>query len=389
LNPRFGIAIYRAATQPGKLMLVRHLAPLAVAISLASAPAFAQTELTEQRRIEVARRLQESTVSVIAGPSSGTGFVTGDERWIVTNSHVIRPGRRYGVRVHFASGTTMEADVLLDSPQHDLAVLEVRGRVPSRPLPLGDSADVVVGQTVLAFGSPFGLEGTLTQGIVSALRDVPPGSELGGGSVRQLIQTDAPINPGNSGGPLVSARGEVVGVNTAILSRTGGSHGIGFAIPSSHVTALLDVARTRSRELRARREQQLPGQAQTGPGVAPEQELPRGSGGFLGIVGDDFRTRALAGVRIRQVIPGSPAQSAGLAGSNDPAPIGVAQLGVAWTGHIIVAVDGRPVRNMRELTAQLDGRRPGQRAVLTVAVGPRGDFRGETVVTLTQRPPEP
>src|SRR5690606_18565225 len=158
--------------------------------------------------------------------------------------------------------------------------LEVRGEVPARPLPLGDSSQVAVGQTVLAFGSPFGLDGTLTQGIVSALRDVPPGSALGGGRVRRLIQTDAPINPGNSGGPLVSSRGEVIGVNTAILSRTGGSHGIGFAIPSSYVSELLDEVRRRVRE----REAQAQAQARS-----PRDEGDRGTGGaFLGILGDDF-----------------------------------------------------------------------------------------------------
>lgn len=216
---------------------------LACALALAAAePAHAQ-ELTEQRRIEVARRLAESTVSVISGPSSGSGFVAGDERWIVTNSHVIRPARHYGVQVHFSSGTTMPAAVLLDSPEHDLAILQVRGEVPARPLALGDSSQVSVGQTVLAFGSPFGLDGTLTQGIVSALRDVPPGSALGGGRVRRLIQTDAPINPGNSGGALVDMGGRLIGINTAILSRSGGSNGIGFAIPSALVAQFVEQAR--------------------------------------------------------------------------------------------------------------------------------------------------
>ncbi|MBZ0122058.1 MAG: serine protease, partial [Sandaracinaceae bacterium] len=144
------------------------VASLLLAVGLA-ASARAQ-ELTEARRIEIARLLQESTVSVISGPSSGTGFVTGEQRWIVTNSHVIRPAARYGVQVHFASGTMQGATVLLDDPSRDLAVLEIRGSVPARPLPLGDSDQVVVGQNVLAFGSPFGLEGTLTQGIVSARR---------------------------------------------------------------------------------------------------------------------------------------------------------------------------------------------------------------------------
>jgi S1-C subfamily serine protease len=108
---------------------------------------------------------------------------------------------------------------------------------------------------------------------------------------------------------------------------------------------------------------------------------------YLGILGDDFRMAGFAGVRIRQVIPGSPAEGAGLAGASDPPPQGVMQLGVPWTGHIIVAVDGRRVRTMRELTHVLGSFRPGQRTVLTVTVGP-GLVSAQTVVTLTQRPPD-
>ncbi len=360
----------------------RALAACALAFALAAPVAQAQ-DLTDQRRIQVAHRLQESTVSVISGPSTGSGFVVGDERWIITNSHVIRPARRHGVRIHFGTGTMMPADILLDSPDHDLAILRVRGEVPVRALPLGDSDHVEVGQTVLAFGSPFGLEGTLTQGIVSAVRDVPPGSELGGGAVRHMIQTDAPINPGNSGGPLVDARGEVIGVNSAILSRSGGSHGIGFSIPSSYVRELVDRVRDR---IAHPEQDRVAGRG----GAEGQQPPPRtGPGGaFLGILGDDVRYRGLAGVRIREVVPGSPAEDAGLAGVTNPAPPAVTQLGVPWTGHIIVAVDGRPVRSMRELSTMLSRFHPGQRAVLTLTVGP-GAMRGQAVVTLGHRPADP
>ncbi len=350
------------------------LLPLALValVGAASTSAQAQPRQEEQERIRVARQLQESTVSVIAGPSSGSGFVTGDERWIVTNSHVIQPGRRTGVQVHFSSGTTRAAQVLLDSPSHDLAVLRVEGDVPARPLPLADSEQVSVGQNVLAFGSPFGLEGTLTQGIVSAIRDVPAGSRLGGGAVRRLIQTDAPINPGNSGGPLVRSDGEVIGVNTAILSRTGGSHGIGFAVPANHVRDLLVEVRRRSRDPVARAD-----------GPAPAEQPA-----YLGILGDDFRGAGVAGVRIQQVVPGSPADGAGLAGASDPPPPVVQRMGLPWTGHIIVAVDGRPTRSMTELQRTLGRHNPGDRAVITVLVGPDSRMSGEAVVTLGERPVE-
>ncbi len=374
---------------------VRRVATLGAMTALAAmlaAPQAVEAQQDEQRRIEVARRLQESTVSVVSGPSTGSGFVTGDEGWVVTNSHVIRPARRYGLEIRFSSGTTRRARILVDSPDHDLAVLEIEGSTPARPLPLGDSDSVVVGQAVLAFGSPFGLDGTLTQGIVSALRDVPPGSRLGGGAVRRLIQTDAPINPGNSGGPLVSADGRVIGVNTAILSRTGGSHGIGFAVPSNHVTALLESVRERARVAQTREEQTREEQGERHADATPiprqpapqaQRRAPRGA--FLGILGDDYRGRGYAGVRIREVVPGSPAASAGLAGVADPAPAAVQQLGVPWTGHIIVAVDGRPTPSMAHLQRALSRHRPGQRTVLTVTVGP-GALSGQAVVTLGHAP---
>ena len=374
---------------------VRRVATLGAMTALAAmlaAPQAVEAQQDEQRRIEVARRLQESTVSVVSGPSTGSGFVTGDEGWVVTNSHVIRPARRYGLEIRFSSGTTRRARILVDSPDHDLAVLEIEGSTPARPLPLADSDSVVVGQAVLAFGSPFGLDGTLTQGIVSALRDVPPGSRLGGGAVRRLIQTDAPINPGNSGGPLVSADGRVIGVNTAILSRTGGSHGIGFAVPSNHVTALLESVRERARVAQTREEQTREEQGERHADATPiprqpapqaQRRAPRGA--FLGILGDDYRGRGYAGVRIREVVPGSPAASAGLAGVADPAPAAVQQLGVPWTGHIIVAVDGRPTPSMAHLQRALSRHRPGQRTVLTVTVGP-GALSGQAVVTLGQAP---
>lgn len=364
--------------------LLRASVLVALAAGIALPRAAEAQDFNEQRRVDVARHLAESTVSVIAGPSSGSGFVTGDERWIVTNSHVIQPGRRHGLRVHFSSGTTRRARVLFDSPSHDLAVLEVEGDVPARPLTLGDSDQVVVGQSVLAFGSPFGLEGTLTQGIVSAMRDVPPGSRLGGGAVRRLIQTDAPINPGNSGGPLVGPSGHVIGVNTAILSRTGGSHGIGFAVPANHVRDLLEEVRLRAREPQAQLDpRQRPQEPPVDPAQAPT--APPAGGAFLGILGDDFRGRGVFGVRIQQVVAGSPAATAGLAGSSDPPPVAIQRMGVPWTGHIIVAVDGRPTRNMRELQARLDRHQPGDRTVLTVTVGP-DVLNGEAVVTLGQRP---
>jgi S1-C subfamily serine protease len=338
----------------------------------AAASASAQ-ELTDARRVAVARKLRTSTVSVHAGQSGGSGFVVGAERWIVTNAHVTRGTR---VRVRFGDGTELPGQVLASHAALDLAVIAVHGEVPVPPLPLGNSDAVEVGETVLAFGSPFGLDGTLTQGIVSARRDLGP--------VQGMIQTDAAVNPGNSGGPLANGRGEVIGVNTAILSRTGGSHGIGFAIPSRYVREFLEGVRQRL------------AQAQASSAAAPGgRQAVRTEGGtqeplgpvWLGIMGDDFQAGAVRGVRVHRVVPGGPAHRAGLLGASDPPPSYVRRLGIPWTGHIILAVDGKPVRTLSELRHRLSKRDPGDRAKLRVTVGP-GAVEGEAVVRLGAPPPD-
>jgi len=370
--------------------------PVALLLALGASAALPREvraqDLVESRRVEVARRLQESTVSVAAGSATGSGFVVGPERWILTNAHVAEGGRwGGGLMVRFASGTQAQARVISFDPSHDLAVLQVQGTVPARPLELGDSDAVQVGQAVLAFGSPFGLDGTLTQGIVSARRDLP----AMGGQLRGLIQTDATINPGNSGGPLVNSRGEVIGVNTAILSRSGGSQGIGFAVPASYVRDLLTSVRAEVAAGGVRGQgavaggQSLPTTPRNPAPNVPSSPPGAGARGpvWLGVFGEDFRAGGYAGVRVQQVIPGSPAQAAGVLGASDPAPMYVRQLGIPWTGHLILGVDGQPVHSMEELTTLLATRQPGQRAVLSVTVGP-GVLSGETTVKLTAPPAE-
>lgn len=358
---------------------------LAVLLAAPARPAAAQ-ELTEERRIAVAERLQRSSVSIRAGRSSGSGFVVGRERWIVTNAHVVRQGGRSGLVVRFGSGETRRARLVALEPRYDLAVLQVEGEVPVPPLPLGDSSRVRVGQTVLAFGSPFGLDGTLTQGIVSARRHV----DGAGDGVRELIQTDAPINPGNSGGPLVDANGEVIGVNTAILSRSGGSQGIGFAVPTEYVASLLEVARRAAGE--GAPVAAGPGPATSrGPAAPPGAARPGGGATqsvYLGVLVDDFLELGVRGVRIERVVPGSPAATAGLRGRRDQAPDYVATRRIPWTGHIIRAVDDRQVRTVDELHGALRGRRPGDRVRLTVSVGPDA-MRGTADLVLVPPPRRP
>jgi S1-C subfamily serine protease len=282
----------------------------------------------------------------------------------------------------------------LPRPIHDRHALRRRALEPAErvtvpPLPLGDPANVRVGQTVLAYGSPFGLDGTLTQGIVSARRDLPGPA----GPIVGVIQTDATINPGNSGGPLVSSRGEVIGVNTAILSRSGGSHGIGFAVPTSYVQEALTEARRRRVEVA----RGPAARAVEGEPIAPDRALqaqrdvaPADGPGlgpvWLGILGDDYRGPRVEGVRIDHVLPNGPAERAGLRGARDAAPEVVRRMGLRWGGHVIVAVDGHRVRSMLDLKRVLDARRPGQRASLNLTTID-GALHGEAELVL-EAPPE-
>lgn len=338
------------------------LVALALTPMLASSTAEAQG-ISERSRVRIARRLARSTVSVLVGGGSGSGFIIGDEHWIVTNHHVVADSLRgVAVRIRFGSGTEMSARVLELDEHHDLALLAVDGRVAAPPLELGDSDGVQVGESVLAFGSPFGLEGTLTEGIVSARRDI---AEVGGGMSRRLIQTDAPINPGNSGGPLVDARGRVVGVNTAIIGSS--SAGIGFAVPATYVREL--VERVREREA-----------GRAAPSVAtanPESGLPVA----FGVVGADFTSGATSGVRVERTLAGSPAQRAGILGGLEPAPAMVARSGMPWNGHIITAIDGHPIATVAEMRTYLATRTPGQIVRLTVTLG-AGSMTAERDVLL-------
>jgi putative serine protease PepD len=196
-------------------------APAAALPRVAPAPSASLSGLSA-----TAARVLPSVVSVAAGRGGGSGFVVDDRGHVLTNAHVV--SGRDDVAVILNDGRRLAARVVGEDEDEDLAVLQVSVPGGLTPATLGRSGDLSVGDQVLAIGSPLGLSGTVTAGIVSALdREVRLGSAR-----RTAVQTDASINPGNSGGPLVNARGEVVGVNTAIAaSRGGGNIGIGFAIP--------------------------------------------------------------------------------------------------------------------------------------------------------------
>jgi 2-alkenal reductase len=260
---------------------------------------------------------------------TGSGVVWDEAGDIVTNNHVVSGGSGFGVRL--TTGEFVAARLIGTAPQYDLAVLRlIRPRVPLHPLPIGSSADLQVGQAVFAIGNPYGLDQTLTSGIVSALhRRLLESPQV---EISDLIQTDAPINPGNSGGPLIDSAGRMIGLNTAILSGSGASAGIGFAIPVDTINRV------------------VPQLIRTGSVPTPS----------IGIISADPAIAAqlgVDGVIVLRVLPNSPAAQAGLQGV-DP------QTGTV--GDIITAVNGQPVSTAAELSAALRAVGIGNTATLTV-----------------------
>lgn len=314
----------------------------------------------ERRDIEVFRRASASvafittvalrrdffSMDVFEIPQgSGSGFVWDRDGHVVTNFHVVSEGQ--AVRVTLADQSEWDAKVVGLAPDKDLAVLRIDAD-PSHlvPLPLGTSSNLAVGQRVLAIGNPFGLDHTLTTGVLSAL-----GRELkspSGRVIRDVLQTDAAINPGNSGGPLLDSGGRLIGVNTAIYSPSGASAGIGFAIPVDTVRTLLPQLIAHGRPV------------QPGIGIVP--------------LADYWAARFdIRGVVVRSVSEGSPAERAGLRGLRMTAAGGVV------LGDVITAVDGRPVRSVDDLLHAFEAAGVGARVRLDVQ---RGKDTREVTVTL-------
>jgi S1-C subfamily serine protease len=278
---------------------------------------------------------------------SGSGFVFDRRGHIVTNYHVVEAADE--LQVTFSDGTMVEAQVVGVDPSNDLAVVRVEiggGRLES--LTLGNSEDLQVGRFVVAIGNPFGLEQTLTTGVVSSLGRViqsPDGRFIG-----EIIQTDAAINPGNSGGPLLDLNGTVVGVNSAIVSPSGSSAGIGFAIPASTVRRVVPELITRGRYPH-------PYLGITPMTIGPNLAAALNRAGA--------RVPPGGGVLVAEVLRRGPAHVAGLRGAERIVRVG--NLRVPLGGDFILAINGEPIADRRELNVLLEARtRVGERATVTI-----------------------
>jgi S1-C subfamily serine protease len=335
-----------------------------VEITQAAAPPSFDGE--EQNNIQVYKRVLPSVVNITSRSlafdffygampqeGAGSGFIIDKEGHILTNFHVVDNAQRLEVTLY--NKKRYSAQVIGTDPSHDLAVIQIKAP-DLQPSTLGDSHALQVGQKVYAIGNPFGLSGTMTRGIVSSIRQV---SEPNGATIDEAIQTDAAINPGNSGGPMLNSRGEVVGINTMILSPSGSSSGIGFAIPINAAKAaindLVQFGRVRRPALGI---VPLP----IGPELAQEMGLPA-----------DY------GVLVQRVLPGGAADRAGLKGGTDRAYLGNTPIMIG--GDLIVAVDGEPIEDLQDYSHAMNNHRAGDTITVTAW---RGKKKSDVKVTLQE-----
>ena len=310
-------------------------------VEAVGAPSF---DAEEENNISVYRKVLPSVVNItsrtvefdffygeVPQQGQGSGFVIDKQGHILTNYHVVQGAQQ--VEVTFADRKKYKAQIVGTDPSHDLAIIQIKG-ANMTPAVLADSKSLAVGQKVFAIGNPFGLSGTMTRGIISSIRPVrgPDGN-----FVDEAIQTDAAINPGNSGGPLLNAHGEVIGINTFILSQVGQSSGIGFAIPINAAKAVLNdlitLGRVRRPSLGVRT---LP--------IAPE-------------LADQLGLASDSGVLIMQVSPGGAAERAGLRGGNERAFIG--NVPILAGGDLIISIDGQEVIDQQDIARIMNNHRAG------------------------------
>ena len=289
-------------------------------------------DLTEAERtiIDLFERVSPSVVQVVGrqggqdvfdednsgSVKSGTGFIWDAAGNIVTNNHVV--SGTTAIRVGLVTGGALAADIVGTAPNYDLAVIRLRNpQSPLRPVAIGSSADLRIGQFAFAIGNPFGLDQSLTFGVISALHRRLPTSS--GHQITNVIQTDAAVNPGNSGGPLLDSSGRVVGVNTAIISPSGSNAGIGFAIPMDVVNRVV-------------------------PLLIRDGRVPAPGIGIVAVSEQDTTRLGVEGIPILHTIPGSPAARAGLRGVDRTGNL----------GDVIVSVNDKPVERLSDLNNEVD-----------------------------------
>lgn len=307
--------------------------------------------------VDVALGQMEGSRRFHPSGGQGSGFlIDGEKGYILTNNHVIEGASR--VRVVLKDARTIDAEIVGSSPSDDVALLKVDPSAVQgvAPLVLGDSATVKPGQMAIALGSPYGLQESITVGVVSGVNRSRPGGR--GRTITGMIQTDALLNPGNSGGPLLNSRGEVIGINTSVESSLAGNSGIGFAIPIDTVKSLLT-------QLELGQEVSRPWLGVQGTTVGPE-------------LVDLLDLPVQQGVYVLAVQDGSPAEAAGLQGGRF--------LGgelPETPGDVITALDGRAVRSIEGLITVLNGHKPGDSVQLSVR---RGQETLEITVVLGKWP---
>ncbi|MCC7368574.1 MAG: trypsin-like peptidase domain-containing protein [Chloroflexi bacterium] len=358
---------------PSPVVAVAPAAPAAAPGSgAAAAPAGAPAATPYDSVIQVYRDWRPSVVTVLstvvspdfrAKPESsgtGSGFMLDDQGHILTNNHVVADANK--LEITLASGLTLPAELIGRDPRFDLAV--IRAQIPAdqiRVMKLADSDTVQVGEQAIAIGNPYGLEGTVTAGIVSGRRPVV--TEPGGdGVLVNAIQTDASINPGNSGGPLMNGRGEVIGVNTLGLMPNRAQAGLNFAIPINNARRIMpDLLAT---------------------GAYRHPFVGVGSAEITQQVASVLGLPVQEGLLLQSIEPGSGADRAGLRGGSGTREVGSRQLAVG--GDIVVSIDGQKVRRPEDFIAYLElNKKAGEVVILTIV---RDGQQREIQVTLGERP---